>query len=675
MVLFVGTFVAAGACVFDGFGAAFAAGKAKGKAKDNGNENGNGAENGNAGGNGNGNGNAGGNGNGNGNANGSNNGITNGNGLAIGLGDGVGIGVGVGDDNTIGVGLGLSVGDEKNQSRSLEDAENGRNGPRWEKSDRRDDWRANDAHGGAKKDDPDLGQQFSGDRIQKALRPDFDDLGKLLGHAENADTRSGADHTTGVQSGTNDGRDPRGHAKSDTKPDHAQKAAKESKSNGKALGHDKEKHSNNGKALGKNKKNDEEDSVQAPSSNPPADPQNAGGGSNVAIAPGSYVDREVLAVGLQPAAMTRIRQLGFSISDNSLEQERGALLTLSPPDGLGALRSIALLRRELPRESFYLNRIYRPYNPATEDSNEKDREPSDKSDAPGKCTGDRCFGRAAIGWGDRVADCARGVNVGVIDTDVDLAHPAFAGQKITRKSFLSEGRKSSGKGHGTSVLALLAGGRDSSTPGLIPQAQFFFADIFFTDENGDTMTDTVSLLKALQWMESSQTRVVNMSFSGPEDELVQVRLKAMRARGIAFTAAAGNQGPAAAPSYPAAYSEVIAVTAVDKNMRVYPFANRGPYVDVAAPGVKIWTAVAGAREEYRTGTSFAAPFATAIIAVQQPDTLNEADEQLLDHMQTVELGPRGRDQTYGRGLLKAPHGCSSDLPIAVSAPAALAKQR
>jgi subtilisin family serine protease len=383
----------------------------------------------------------------------------------------------------------------------------------------------------------------------------------------------------------------------------------------------------------------------------------------------------VLAVGLQPQAMTRIRQLGFDISDTSLEQEQGTVLTLYPPDGLGALRSIALLRRELPRESFYLNRIYRPYNTATEDPNEMDRAPPSKPDVSGKCTGDRCFGRAAIGWGDRLADCARGVNVGVIDTDVDLAHPAFAGQKITRKAFLSEGKKSSGKGHGTSVLALLAGERDSSTPGLIPRAQFFFADIFFTDENGDTITDTVSLLKALQWMESSQTRVVNMSFSGPEDELVQVRLKAMRARGMAFTAAAGNQGPAAAPSYPAAYSEVIAVTAVDKNMRVYPFANRGPYVDVAAPGVKIWTAVAGAREEYRTGTSFAAPFVTAIIAVQQSNRLNEDDEQLLDHIQTEELGPQGRDQIYGRGLLKAPQECSNDVPIAVSAPGAKERHR
>jgi hypothetical protein len=387
------------------------------------------------------------------------------------------------------------------------------------------------------------------------------------------------------------------------------------------------------------------------------------------VARGSFVDHEVLAVGLTPSSISRVRQLGFGVNETGLEQEQGALLTLYAPTGVDSLQAIALLRRELPRDAFHLNRIYRPYNTAQDDPGGTQPPPGQPDGAAG-CTGDRCYGRAAIGWRERFTDCARGINVGVIDTDADLRHPAFSGRKITRKNFLADGKQSSADGHGTSVLALLAGEPHSGTPGLIPEAEFFFGNIFFTDTNGETITDTVSLLKALEWMESQRTKIVNMSFSGPEDGLVQVRLKSMRARGIAFTAAAGNQGPAAVPSYPAAYPEVVAVTAVGKDMRVYLSANRGPYVDVAAPGVRIWTAVPGARGGYRTGTSFAVPFATAILALQQPDSLSAAKEDLLDRMKTAELGPKGRDSIYGRGLLQAPEECAGfNAPISVFAPA------
>jgi subtilisin family serine protease len=214
------------------------------------------------------------------------------------------------------------------------------------------------------------------------------------------------------------------------------------------------------------------------------------------------------------------------------------------------------------------------------------------------------------------------------------------------------------------VLALLAGRPDSDTPGLIPEAKFFLANVFFDAGNGETITDTVSLLKSLEWMNASQTKVVNMSFSGPQDDLLQARLKLLRARGVVFTAAAGNEGPAAFPVYPAAYPEVIAVTAVTEDRRVYPSANRGPYIDVAAPGVRIWTALPDGREGYRTGTSFATPFATAVLALQQPTLMYEPKDELLDHLNLLRLGAGQHDPIYGRGLLQAPAECSGGHPPA-----------
>ena len=132
----------------------------------------------------------------------------------------------------------------------------------------------------------------------------------------------------------------------------------------------------------------------------------------------------------------------------------------------------------------------------------------------------------------------------------------------------------------------------------------------------------------------------------------------MSARGVLFVAAAGNGGPNAAPSYPAAYEQVIAVTAVDKNLRGYIHANHGDYIDVAAPGVEIWTALPGVLEGYQSGTSFAAPHVTAILAAVHGRVQDKSKEGFLKALAIRDLGQAGRDRVYGRGLVLAPIACS-----------------
>ena len=128
---------------------------------------------------------------------------------------------------------------------------------------------------------------------------------------------------------------------------------------------------------------------------------------------------------------------------------------------------------------------------------------------------------------------------------------------------------------------MLAGGRTSGTPGLIPHAEFFVASVFVADTQGDSATDTISVLKALDWMDAFNVKLINMSFAGPKDELVQKAIEKLSAKGVVFIAAVGNEGPTAEPSYPAAYKQVIAVTAVNRELRGYHYANRGEHIDVA----------------------------------------------------------------------------------------------
>jgi hypothetical protein len=279
---------------------------------------------------------------------------------------------------------------------------------------------------------------------------------------------------------------------------------------------------------------------------------------------------------------------------------------------------------------------------------------------PEACKGDQCFASSLIKWHSDLRSCSKDIKVGIIDTSFDITHPAFKRLKRSSGEFLNGEAPSAHDWHGTAVLSLLGGDPASNTPGLIPDANFYLATAFKTDEAGNASTDTMRLLQALDWLDALDVRYINMSFSGPRDPLFEKAIQRMAAKGVVFVAAAGNQGPTAPPSYPAAYPQVIAVTAVNRNGENYRHANRGPYVDLSAPGVEIMTALPDNRQGFRTGTSFAAPFVTAIVATRN-DLRHAAAMQkrdLLGRLNLQDLGPPGPDPIYGQGLALAPKVCS-----------------
>jgi subtilisin family serine protease len=78
-----------------------------------------------------------------------------------------------------------------------------------------------------------------------------------------------------------------------------------------------------------------------------------------------------------------------------------------------------------------------------------------------------------------------------------------------------------------------------------------------------------------------------MSFTGARDALLDGALKVAYDKGVILIAAVGNAGPGAQPLFPAADPDVIAVTATDANNKLFPDANRGRHIAIAAPGVEI----------------------------------------------------------------------------------------
>ena len=119
-----------------------------------------------------------------------------------------------------------------------------------------------------------------------------------------------------------------------------------------------------------------------------------------------------------------------------------------------------------------------------------------------------------------------------------------------------------------------------------------------------------------------------------------------------IVAAVGNAGPAAPPLFPAAYDGVAAVTAVDGEHQVYRRANRGDHVDFSAPGVDVLAATPGGGYATVSGTSFAAPFVTALIATREATQLSGVDVEIELQREAMDLGREGFDPVYGYGLAR-----------------------
>lgn len=188
--------------------------------------------------------------------------------------------------------------------------------------------------------------------------------------------------------------------------------------------------------------------------------------------------------------------------------------------------------------------------------------------------------------------------------------------------------------HGSAVVSLLAhaGVR-----------RVLVADVYGSDPAGG---NALAIALALDWLIARKVRVVSMSLVGPANPVLARAVAAAQRRGTVIVAPVGNDGPAAPASYPASYPGVIAVTGVDGRNRAMIEAGRALHLDYAAPGADMLAANAAGRWVKVRGTSFAVPFVAARAALAFGGPVTER----LDR-EAIDLGKRGPDATYGRGLL------------------------
>jgi subtilisin family serine protease len=240
------------------------------------------------------------------------------------------------------------------------------------------------------------------------------------------------------------------------------------------------------------------------------------------------------------------------------------------------------------------------------------------------------------------------LKIGIIDTAIDHQHSGFNHASITTKRFVDDNLIEP-KAHATAVLGRIIGQGKTVSP-LLTHANIYAASVFYQKDAYSQSAPTLALLQALEWMLENDIKVINMSLAGPPNALLEQALQRMREKGVAVVAAAGNAGPASRPLFPAAYTSVIAVSAVDKNQRIYRWGNRGKHIDFVAEGVNVATLSAGNKEGVESGTSMAAPIISAAMAIQmQTQDLEQSLTSLVE--MTVDLGDSGRDVIYGDGFL------------------------
>lgn len=252
------------------------------------------------------------------------------------------------------------------------------------------------------------------------------------------------------------------------------------------------------------------------------------------------------------------------------------------------------------------------------------------------------------------------IKVAVIDTGIDVKHPDL---KDNLKGGVSTvwytGSYNDDNGHGTHVAGIAAALNNTiGVVGVGPQIDLYGIKVL--DRNGSGYLSDV--IEGLDWAIQNKMQVVNMSLGTTSDvQSFRDAVQRVNTAGIVQVAAAGNSGGAVI--FPAAYSQVIAVSATDKTDTIASWSSRGLEVDLAAPGVSIYSTYKGQTYKTLSGTSMASPHVAGVAALVLTQTA-KCDSDLngvcspIEVQQRLEatardLGDTGRDNLYGAGLVDA----------------------
>ncbi len=267
------------------------------------------------------------------------------------------------------------------------------------------------------------------------------------------------------------------------------------------------------------------------------------------------------------------------------------------------------------------------------------------------------------------------VRVAILDSGFNSNHVDLLGKVVGRWDFVYNDSDPQDDvaygGHGTLVAGIAAANTNNSEgiAGTCPNCSLLIAKVL----NADNKAIDANVISGINWASSNGAKVINMSFGlGGHSAALETAVNSAWGKGAVVVAAAGNDGRDDKTEYPAAYPNVIAVAATDKDDKraiyewmkdgSYPYgspaqnvraSNAGPWVDVAAPGKGILTTTSPySVYEEAWGTSMAAPHVSGLAgllfskgAMTNTQVRKKIEETAKD------LGTAGKDPVFGNGRI------------------------
>jgi subtilisin family serine protease len=252
------------------------------------------------------------------------------------------------------------------------------------------------------------------------------------------------------------------------------------------------------------------------------------------------------------------------------------------------------------------------------------------------------------------ASTGTGITVAVVDTGVARVAD-LSGKILPGKDFIATGDGTADpNGHGTGVASIIAAtvGNSAGLAGIAPNTRIL--PVRVCDAAGACPVDTVAA--GITFAADNGAQVINVSIGGASTPALTAAVAYAESKGVTVAASVGNSAEKGNPVlYPGGYDTVIGVAATDNAGNRAVFSETGPQVDIAAPGVGIVQAAPGDKYVLASGTSQASPHVAAVAALAKSykNTLTPADIRALVTGTAADLGPAGRDDQFGAGLLDA----------------------
>ncbi|MEM2102568.1 MAG: S8 family serine peptidase [Candidatus Bathyarchaeia archaeon] len=276
--------------------------------------------------------------------------------------------------------------------------------------------------------------------------------------------------------------------------------------------------------------------------------------------------------------------------------------------------------------------------------------------------------KADYAWNITVGNNA--ILVAVIDTGVDYNHPDLAANYVSLGYDWVNGDSDpmDDHGHGTHVAGII-GAVINNAEGIAGLAQVRIMAEKGLDSYGGGYYD--DLANAIIHATNKGADIISMSWGGSSaSSVLHDALKYAYDHDVLLVAAAGNEG-SSQRLYPAAFDEVIAVTATDQNDKAAYFTSYGDWVELGAPGVQIFSTISyshypGLTYPYDqlSGTSMACPHVSGVAALVWSRFPNMSRDVLRFHLRDTadDLGAAGFDVYYGYGRLNAYKAITQPLP-------------